>query len=209
MVLLLCATHNVMIDGVKMSPNITLLVTATGTFVTLIATAYNIWRSCTDAAMQQASRVTVWSENGKVILSNQNQQPVFEVIVSSVVIDSDPEPTDLSEAMMLLHKGTHGMQNRGSLITNPSFRRKVATLMPGAYAIDPPVNDKRTVGIITYELVFRDSGNRCWMRLADGRLKRQRFKKPSNMYSENSIPQSWAELQICNFNNLKSSDRFY
>lgn len=178
-----------------MSSTAALLLTAIGTVVTLAATLHNIWRSYVDTAMQQASKVSAWSEDGKVILSNQSLQPVFEIIVSSVVINADIEPVDLGEAMELFNRGTYGMKDRGSLIVDPSFRRKIATLMPGIYAVDQPLGDRRTTGIIAYELAFRDSNNRCWQRLADGRLKRRFFKNPLDLYDESSIPSIWSKLQ--------------
>ena len=164
-----------------------------GGVVSILAAAFNVHHTYTARTREQARRISAWLEDGKVLLSNESELPIYELIVSSVVIKKDKEPRDIEEAFAIVNSGTYGMESDGKRIKDPSQRIKIAVLSPGLHVVDPPKNDRRASGVVLFELAFRDSRNKVWKRKGNGKLRMECAKRPAELYETGSVPDNWTQ----------------
>lgn len=171
-------------------------VTIISAIVAIVSAVVTFVRTARTTLRDQASKIAVWGKGDSIVVSNMSHQPIYQVIVSSVVREEAEAPGDLSEAMLLYRKGENGLSVKGKTIDSSKYRRKVACVPPGRALVEKPEGDERKGNNCLYEVSFYDAGNRMWVRYADGRIKRHRFASICPLYSEPSIPKSWSKI-VC------------
>lgn len=164
------------------------IITSLSAVVGVCSAIFNIMLSLKSYTSDQASKVAVWAKDDYLLLSNKSALPVYSVIITSCVLKSVKDPSNMEEAFQIVNSGYQDLSVKGKATIDSGNRVSVGILPPGNYCVAVPKLEKRKNSDRYYEIAFRDSGNRVWIRCSNGKLKRCHCRSIDSIYERISVP---------------------
>lgn len=167
-------------------------ISALGAIAAIIAAIFNIWFTYRCTCIAQASKVSVWSEDGQLRILNGSDTPVYAMVITACVLKEASTPTDVEKAFSLSQSGEHGLPTKkgGGTITSKDNRVAINDVPPGLFHSAPPKAESRKASNRLYEVTFNDDHGRCWVRSVDGKLKRKYFKSSRELFEREDVPKA-------------------